>query len=78
MSAIMKSFKVRLSREQERMVRKVWNEFGKDGGAMLVCQPVDTCGPFALAKPFWSVGVMDPTLSKAFASLLEEHRKSRP
>ena len=53
-------FQIRLTQKQAQRIRGVWQRAGKNGAAMLIAQPITTCGPFTLRRAILDVAIIGP------------------
>lgn len=79
MSAIIKRFDVRLTKEQARQIQLEWDSRTESKSAMLAVQPLGLSFRSAYeGPPIFRIAFLDEQLVEAIQKTISEHKKARP
>lgn len=78
MPAIIRSFQVKLTRQQSKQFRTEWASHGEPEGSMLIGQPKVQWGPFEIKYGHLTCAILDKKLSDAISKTISKHSKARP
>ena len=68
--SIIHHFTVKLTKQQQVKLHKIWNKHGKNGGAIIM-QPVLNWGPFTMKRAFLNAAVVNAECFTQLSNTLE-------